>query len=41
MRVVISEFMSLDGIVQAPGGATEDVSGGFQHGGWSMQVLRP
>ncbi len=36
MRIVISEFMSLDGVVQAPGGADEDTDGGFQHGGWSM-----
>ncbi|MGI9023773.1 MAG: dihydrofolate reductase family protein [Acidimicrobiales bacterium] len=36
MRIVISEFMSLDGVVQAPGGAEEDTDGGFQHGGWSM-----
>jgi len=36
MRVVISEFMSLDGVVQAPGGAQEDTEGGFAHGGWSM-----
>src|SRR5262245_56284353 len=41
MRVVISEFMSLDGVVQAPGGAIEDVSGGFQHGGWSMKFFDP
>jgi dihydrofolate reductase len=41
MRVVISEFMSLDGVVQAPGGAAEDVSGGFQHGGWSMKFFDP
>ena len=34
MNVVISEFTSLDGIVQAPGGAEEDTSGGFRHGGW-------
>ena len=36
MRVVISEFMSLDGVVQAPGGPDEDTEGGFAHGGWSM-----
>ncbi len=36
MRIVISEFMSLDGVVQAPGEAREDTDGGFAHGGWSM-----
>jgi dihydrofolate reductase len=36
MRIVLSDFMSLDGVVQAPGGANEDTDGGFQHGGWSM-----
>jgi dihydrofolate reductase len=35
MRIVISEFISLDGVVQAPGGAEEDPDGGFRHGGWS------
>jgi dihydrofolate reductase len=35
MRVVVNEFMSLDGVVQAPGGPEEDVDGGFAHGGWS------
>lgn len=35
MKIVISEFMSLDGVVQAPGGAEEDTDGGFTHGGWS------
>jgi dihydrofolate reductase len=36
MRIVTSHFMSLDGVVQAPGGAQEDTDGGFAHGGWSM-----
>jgi len=36
MRLVISEYMSLDGVVQAPGGPDEDRDGGFEHGGWSM-----
>ena len=41
MRVVASEFMSLDGVVQAPGGPQEDTSGGFRHGGWSGQYFDP
>src|SRR3954464_13411669 len=41
MRIVISEFISLDGVVQAPGGAEEDPDGGFQHGGWSMPFFDP
>lgn len=36
MRIVVSDFMSLDGVVQAPGGPQEDTEGGFAHGGWSM-----
>jgi hypothetical protein len=35
MRIVLSDFMSLDGVVQSPGGQAEDTDGGFAHGGWS------
>jgi dihydrofolate reductase len=38
-KVVVNEFMSLDGVVQAPGGADEDTTGGFQHGGWHMEYM--
>ncbi|HEX6501409.1 MAG TPA: dihydrofolate reductase family protein [Micromonosporaceae bacterium] len=41
MRVVISDFVSLDGVSQAPGGAQEDTDGGFAHGGWSMPFFDP
>jgi dihydrofolate reductase len=41
MRVVANEFMSLDGVVQAPGAAGEDTDGGFRHGGWSMPYFDP
>ncbi len=33
------EFISLDGITQAPGGPDEDTDGGFRHGGWSGQFF--
>jgi dihydrofolate reductase len=41
MRVVVNEFMSLDGVVQAPGGESEDRDGGFAHGGWSVPYFDP
>lgn len=41
MRIVLSDFMSLDGVVQAPGGPGEDTEGGFAHGGWSMPYFHP
>src|SRR6266550_9082033 len=35
-KLIVSEFVSLDGVLQAPGGKDEDLDGGFQHGGWTM-----
>ena len=35
-RLIVYEFMGLDGVVQAPGAPDEDRSGGFQHGGWHL-----
>jgi dihydrofolate reductase len=39
MRLILSEFISLDGVIQAPGQRQEDTDGGFQHGGWSMRYF--
>ncbi len=41
MRIILSDFMSLDGVVQAPGRKDEDTDGGFRHGGWSMPYFDP
>jgi dihydrofolate reductase len=34
-KVNVLEFVSLDGVIQAPGGPAEDISGGFAYGGWT------
>ncbi|HWI71150.1 MAG TPA: dihydrofolate reductase family protein [Baekduia sp.] len=46
MQIILSDFMTLDGVVQAPGGPEEDTDGGFAHGGWSgryfdVEVMGP
>ncbi len=35
-KIIVLEFMSLDGVIQAPGGPQEDTSGGFKYGGWTF-----
>ena len=35
-KLIVSEFVSLDGVMQAPGGVDEDTEGGFEHGGWTL-----
>jgi dihydrofolate reductase len=35
-QLIIAEFITLDGVIQAPGGADEDTEGGFTHGGWTI-----
>lgn len=35
-KLIVSEFVSLDGVIQAPGGKDEDRDGGFQFGGWTI-----
>jgi dihydrofolate reductase len=34
--LIVAEFMTLDGVIQAPGGKDEDPDGGFAHGGWTQ-----
>ena len=35
-KLIVSEFISLDGVIQAPGGVDEDTDGGFAHGAWTL-----
>src|SRR5439155_26959266 len=38
-QLIVSEMVSLDGVMQAPGGPKEDTEGGFKHGGWQAPLL--
>jgi dihydrofolate reductase len=38
-KLVVNTFMSLDGVMQAPGGPDEDPTGGFTHGGWAVNYF--
>src|SRR5215211_8951891 len=35
-KLIADEWMTLDGVIQAPGQADEDPTGGFEHGGWHV-----
>jgi dihydrofolate reductase len=40
-KLIVTEFVTLDGVGQAPGGPDEDVDGGFRHGGWQAPLRGP
>lgn len=40
-QLIVTEFVTLDGVAQAPGGPDEDRDGGFAHGGWQAPVADP
>jgi dihydrofolate reductase len=38
-QLIVSEFVTLDGVMQAPGGPEEDTESGFEHGGWQAPLI--
>ena len=38
-KVIVNEFMTVDGVAQAPGASDEDTAGGFEHGGWHLRYF--
>ncbi len=40
-KLIVTEFVTLDGVAQKPGGPDEDRDSGFTHGGWQAPVLDP
>lgn len=39
-KIITTTFITLDGVMQAPGGKEEDVTGGFEYGGWQISFPR-
>lgn len=40
-KLIVTEFLTLDGVAQAPGGPDEDLDAGFEHGGWQAPLYDP